>query len=586
MSNDKRHEVDAAGTMETLMPPQSNASPPGRDVSSPQARGTVPDSDVVSLNPDENTLIALIGSEVGNYHVVSLLGRGGMGAVFKAQHSTLKRFAAIKVLLPQFSANSEIVKRFFNEAKAATAIDHPGIVEMFDFGSTNTGLAFMAMELLSGESLQARINRGALTEAKSLGLMRQMAGALAAAHAKGIIHRDLKPDNAFISPDPEVPGGERIKLLDFGIAKLTQDNVADASHTRTGSLMGTPTYMSPEQCRGVKVDLRSDIYALGCILFHMVAGQPPFAGEGAGDLLIAHVATPAPPLRAFVQGPTAGLEALVAKLLAKSPDDRPQSCAEVIAAIDRLLAGGVKDQLSSAASLADRPKPGHATDASQVAVAGAQSSSVVVPALDSGRGGEKVGKHNRWVLPLAIACAIAAGATAIVLIRNRSSSAEQLRESKQMASKSADRDRVVIDAGRNGSGAIPVVKTVTIEDKTDPGTALAPALTVEFASPQKGVEVYDGEKKLGVMPFKWQRPTDDPREYIYLVYRKPGHVQGGLPIARNVAGMLPQYIELRSESASPTKTKPPVEKKTSVTSDKPVVTKPDENATTNPYDNK
>src|SRR6185295_3270461 len=171
---------------------------------------------------------AMIGQKLGSYVVESELGRGGMGVVYRARHVTLGRPAAIKVLLPQFSLQPDVVQRFFNEAKAATLVRHLGIVEIYDFGLLHTGIAFIAMELLSGESLATRMARGTLSQRRGLGTIRQICGALGAVHGLGIVHRDLKPDNVFLISDPEVHGGERIKLLDFGIAKLSQDSSAPA----------------------------------------------------------------------------------------------------------------------------------------------------------------------------------------------------------------------------------------------------------------------------------------------------------------------------------------------------------------------
>src|SRR5689334_4401433 len=185
------------------------------------------------------------GSVIGQYRVTGVLGEGGMGVVYAAEHTLLGRPAALKLLLPELSSKQDIVQRFFNEARAATAIRHPGIVEIYDFGWTNEGAAYIVMELLQGETLRARRARGPMPWSAALAITRQIAGALGAAHAKGIVHRDLKPDNIFLVPDPEVPGGERIKLLDFGIAKLAGQAVGQHM-TRTGAVIGTPTYMAPE----------------------------------------------------------------------------------------------------------------------------------------------------------------------------------------------------------------------------------------------------------------------------------------------------------------------------------------------------
>lgn len=278
----------------------------------------------------------MIGLQVGNYIIESELGKGGMGMVYRAHHIMLGRPAAVKVLLPQYSATPEIVQRFFNEAKAATSIRHLGIVEIYDFGVMSSGLAFIAMELLSGESLAARISKHRMSLKSSLATIRQICGALSAAHDAGIVHRDLKPDNVFMIPDAEVPGGERIKLLDFGIAKVSEETSGMINQTRTGTVIGTPRYMAPEQCRGVKIDHRADIYALGCIFYELIAGRPPFSGEGSGDVLAAHIyATPDPIERVAPTTPTV-IARLVHWLLAKNPADRPQTARQMIEEIDRL----------------------------------------------------------------------------------------------------------------------------------------------------------------------------------------------------------------------------------------------------------
>jgi serine/threonine-protein kinase len=170
-----------------------------------------------------------------------------------------------------------------------------------------------------------------------LAIARQIAGALAAAHALGIIHRDLKPDNIFLVPDPDVPGGERIKLLDFGVAKLEAASSTAHSVTRTGAVIGTPTYMAPEQCRGIAIDHRADLYALGCVIYELCCGRPPYVGEGAGDVLVAHIHLPVPSMSKTNIDIPQPVEALVRRLLAKAPGDRLQTADKVILAIDALM---------------------------------------------------------------------------------------------------------------------------------------------------------------------------------------------------------------------------------------------------------
>ena len=278
----------------------------------------------------------MLGTNIGNYAVTAAIGEGGMGSVYLAEHAILGRRAAVKVLRPELSTNSDIVGRFFNEARALTAIRHPSIVEIFDFGYMPDGSAYLVMEYLDGESLGARCHRLHKLDARhALMLVRQIAGALSAAHERGIVHRDLKPENIFLVRDPEIAGGERIKVLDFGIAKLATPG--NHARTQTGSMLGTPTYMSPEQCRGAgNVDARADLYTLGCVLFEMLCGQPPFTPDGMGEVIAHHLYFPPPAPRSLEPSLPEGVEQLVLWLLQKDPGARPQTARDVIDAIDRL----------------------------------------------------------------------------------------------------------------------------------------------------------------------------------------------------------------------------------------------------------
>jgi eukaryotic-like serine/threonine-protein kinase len=277
---------------------------------------------------------------IGNYRIIKVLGEGGMGVVYLAEHKLLGRLAAIKVLLPQYSDNKQIVDRFFNEAKAATEIKHPGIVEIYDFGYQDDGGAYIAMEFLEGEDLEARLRRqGQLPIVQAIQFSSQIASALAAAHQRGVIHRDLKPANAFIVPDPQVVGGERIKLLDFGIAKVTLSDGADSEAlTRAGTIMGTPAYMAPEQCLGAaSVDARADLYSVGCIIFETVCGHPPFRGQSSMDVMKAQLKL-APPRPSELR-PEVGaeLESVILYLLNKDPAHRYHNAGDLEAALKRLL---------------------------------------------------------------------------------------------------------------------------------------------------------------------------------------------------------------------------------------------------------
>jgi hypothetical protein len=297
---------------------------------------TFPYLDTPSAGSDPRGVV--LGTLVGNHRITGQLSQGGMGAVYRAEHALLGRPAAVKVLLPQFSHARDVVARFFNEARITSALRHPNIVEIYDFGHLPDGQAFIVMEFVAGETLSQRLARALMGEAELIELARQIAGALSAAHDGGVIHRDLKPDNVMLVADPERPTGWRPKLLDFGIAKLA-DPGAGASHTTTGAILGTPMFMSPEQCRGAgHIDHRADLYSLGCILYQAACGQPPFVADGPGEVIAAHLfSTPAPIGERVALAP--GLAALIMALLAKRPDDRPGSARAVVELLDRLPIG-------------------------------------------------------------------------------------------------------------------------------------------------------------------------------------------------------------------------------------------------------
>ncbi len=281
----------------------------------------------------------MVGERLGSYVVTRRIGAGGMGEVWEARHDKLDNRVAIKVLLPALSRDEDAVKRFFNEAKAATRIRHPGIVQIFDFGTQPDGSAYFVMELLEGDSLAGRLRAGwrASTD-EQIAIGRQLADILGAAHGAGIVHRDLKPDNIFLCPDAAVAGGLRVKVLDFGIAKLA-DSGGDAVSvkTKSGAVMGTPYYMSPEQCRGSgEVDHRADIYALGCVLFEMATSRPPFTGTGLGEILGAHQFVAPPQVRTLNPSVPPPLEKLIHHTLGKQPDERPQSMKQVASTLDAM----------------------------------------------------------------------------------------------------------------------------------------------------------------------------------------------------------------------------------------------------------
>jgi eukaryotic-like serine/threonine-protein kinase len=279
----------------------------------------------------------IIGQTIGNYVVSQKLGEGGMGSVYLAEHPAIGKKVALKVLHAEFAANQEVVSRFFNEAKAVNDIQHPNIVDIVDYGVLAAGpggeqMVYFIMEFLPGIALADLIRREApLAPERALAVSLQVADALSASHAKGIIHRDLKPDNIMLIQR----GRERdfVKLLDFGIAKLTGDQPG-SRRTRTGIVMGTPAYMSPEQCEGRgNIDHRTDIYALGIVLYEMITGRVPFTGEGYGEVLVQHL-TQAPAAPSTIRGLIPPhVEQVVLKALEKRPEMRFPTVEEMMRAL-------------------------------------------------------------------------------------------------------------------------------------------------------------------------------------------------------------------------------------------------------------
>jgi serine/threonine protein kinase len=271
---------------------------------------------------------------------VAPLGRGGVGEVYAAEHVLIGKQVAIKVLLPELSKSRHSVARFFHEARSAASIQDPGIVDVFDFGYDADGNAYIAMELLQGESLGAHLARAPFPSQSFIAYVgKQIARVVGRAHAMRIIHRDLKPDNIFLMNDPDLPLGFRVKVLDFGMAKLYLDgsNGQGSIITERGELLGTPLYMSPEQCRGLgEVDPRADIYSLGCILYEMACGRPPFVAGGVGMIIGSHIYEPVPKPSMLKPDISASLEALLLRALAKEPDARYQTMHDLSVDLTRI----------------------------------------------------------------------------------------------------------------------------------------------------------------------------------------------------------------------------------------------------------
>jgi serine/threonine-protein kinase len=276
------------------------------------------------------------GQIFGNYQVVRLVGEGGFGEVYEARNELLQRRAAIKVLHTRMVEEPELVRRFLNEARAASAIRHPNIIEVLDAGVAPGGEPYILMEFLEGDSLQRRLLRqGRMPVRMALEIARQTGSALSAAHAAGIVHRDLKPENIFLVTDLDSPMGFHVKVLDFGIAKVRLRGAwGSAVKTQAGLVMGSPAYMSPEQCRdSSEVDHRSDIYSLAVMVYEMLAGVPPFASQSTNAMLVLQLSANPPPLRSLVPDVADYVEQAVMRALSKERDLRYDCVADFVGAL-------------------------------------------------------------------------------------------------------------------------------------------------------------------------------------------------------------------------------------------------------------
>jgi serine/threonine-protein kinase len=294
------------------------------------------------------------GSVLGSYQLERLLGEGSMGRVYQARHARLGRQVALKVLRDDHARDSSFVQRFFQEARTVNQINHEHIVEIFDFVDEGEGgHVYCVMELLRGQSLSALLKEESLSLARIQRIVVQVCAALGAAHQVGVVHRDVKPDNLFISQRGGQP--DFVKVLDFGVAKLLTSE-GNLTGTLDGTIIGTPAYMAPEQAAGLPVDHRADIYAVGNILYELLAGHPPFQATAFGQLVVQIITQPPPPLPTHLPSgepmPPA-LAELVMRCLAKEPEARPQHLVEVTTALLLLpITGGTEGLILSASEVA------------------------------------------------------------------------------------------------------------------------------------------------------------------------------------------------------------------------------------------
>jgi eukaryotic-like serine/threonine-protein kinase len=325
------------GTASGAQPVPSEEGTRLRIVTVAPGRNSFPDVEAPSRDRRDPYVGAVID---GRYKVETVLGEGGMGVVYRCSHTIIGKKLALKVLRADLARDGEVTERFLNEAKSASAIGNPHIIDISDFGQLPDGSTYFVMEYLTGQALTTAIGTGqSMPLPRLVKVARQLGEALAAAHAAGIVHRDLKPDNIFLIER----GSEKdfVKILDFGIAKVSS---SEGKLTRAGAVFGTPHYMSPEQAAGMAVDARGDIYSLGVILFELASGKTPFDADNFMGVLTQHMYKAPPLLKELAPNPadiSEGLEAIVAKCLAKRPELRYQSMEELVIDLDRLGTGAM-----------------------------------------------------------------------------------------------------------------------------------------------------------------------------------------------------------------------------------------------------
>ena len=447
-----------------------------------------PAEEAVVHGPDGGAAVPaedeLIGRTIGSYRVTRLLGKGGMGAVYVGEHPVIGSRVAIKFLHRQYAADRRIVERFFNEARAVNLIGHDNILEILDLDVAPDGRHYFVMELLHGRPLQDLVQPGVPLSLEVAGpILLQVCDALQAAHDRGIVHRDLKPANVHLT----VHRGKKnfVKVVDFGIARVAGPSGASRGSTQAGVVLGTPAYMSPEQAAGqsARIDGRSDVYSLGCMMFQMATGHIPFSDADLGEALIGHLQLPPPRPRTLAPAIPQSWEAVILKCLEKKPESRYQSMREVHDELARAMAAlGISRELPAA-------------DAGERAAARATRGTVPLPAprrlspLSPGRGR----RAALWLGAGAGALAVAGGFAFLLLQQ-----AEEGRREAERARLAAE--RIALQA-REAARRAGEEQARLAQERIQLSVVSDPAGAAVEAS-------WNGESKAAVTPFELSVPRN------------------------------------------------------------------------------
>ena len=451
------------------------------------------------------------GTQVGEYLVEGKLGEGGFGTVYRARHPLIGKMAAIKVLAREYSSNREMVSRFVAEARSVNTIRHGNIIDIFSFGTLEDGRHYFVMELLDGGTLDQFLDDGGpMAPPLALAVLRGIAGALDAAHDSGIIHRDLKPENVFLTFGDE--GRPVPKLLDFGIAKLSGDAKAISGHkTRTGAPIGTPQYMSPEQCIGHEVDERSDVYAFAVLAFELLAGEPPFTDTSLLGLMNKQATAPRPKLSSANAQVGACFDVAIQTIMAIDPDARPKRAGEAWQLLaDAAREGGHALQAPVTVPIESR-QPGKVLGSAATQPVDSLATDTKHPATRTLREDEAKAPPTRWGW---VAAAVVVAAVVVAAAAGTSSSPAPA------ASPAASEPNPRPSAAATASAA--AIASVAISASA-PSPADAPTtLTIRVESSAPDAVAYVDGERLGPTPgpFEIAARGDEARQ---ILVKAPGH---------------------------------------------------------------